>query len=459
MIGTSLALSAPIEKMDAHRQAAIKAFERAYDTIKEGFGHLAQAGAHDPSWSFIDRSALDVLTSVRDEKTAFMAAITKHADRVTWRSLMAMSGLERLMDATAKEQFAQQVNENPPPATAENCRATMEGLFADAGTIFRRGIATAFSRLDRRFRSHDGFKIGARIVLNAAFSEYGSWNHWQRKDDILRDVERAFYVLDGKQHPDRGEGIVGVIDRARPRGLERAAFTVEDQYFRVRTFKNGNAHIWFLRDDLVQMINLQLAEHYGAALGDASADASGPVTSRAPATGFSFFPTPEALVERVMSDSQIQRGMTVLEPSAGTGALAYPAAEAGALVTAVEIQSAFAAELASSGRFTRVLQDDFLQLTPEMIGRYDRVVMNPPFCRGRDVDHVRHALKFVAPGGLLVAIMAAGVAYREDAATVALRSAVDAAGGRIIDLPERSFSSVGTNVNTCLVTIPVREQK
>ena len=55
-----------------------------------------------------------------------------------------------------------------------------------------------------------------------------------------------------------------------------------------------------------------------------------------------------------------------------------------------------------------------MQLSPEVVGRFDRVVMNPPFCRGRDLDHVRHALRFVAPGGRLVAIMSAGVAFRED---------------------------------------------
>lgn len=43
---------------------------------------------------------------------------------------------------------------------------------------------------------------------------------------------------------------------------------IEGDYFRVRIFKNGNLHIWFERDDLLQSVNLLLAEYYGEAIGD-----------------------------------------------------------------------------------------------------------------------------------------------------------------------------------------------
>ncbi|RSB43129.1 DUF4942 domain-containing protein [Brevundimonas sp. 357] len=453
--GRELIMAAPIDKIDAHRLAAIETFGRAFDLIQEGFSHLHETGPTDPTTGYIDKSIMEMLGGRRGDRQAFVAGVEKHANRVAWRHLLNISGLERLMDRTAKEQFARQLTDDPPPATPENCRATMQALFEDADTIFRRGIATAFAKLDRRFRSHDGFKIGSRIVLSNAFGIYGTWNHYARQQDVLRDVERTFHVLDGRQQPDQVDGIVGAIDRDKRNRGERPAFTVEDAYFRVRIFKNGNAHVWFLRDDLVERVNLLLAQHYGAALGDASGSTPGAPVPREAAAGFSFFPTPDDLADRVVDDTNIRAGMTVLEPSAGTGALAFRAASRGGHVTAVEIQRQFAEQLASSGTLGRVIHDDFMQLSPEVVGRFDRVVMNPPFCRGRDLDHVRHALRFVAPGGRLVAIMSAGVAFREDAATVAFRAMVEAARGRIMDLPEGSFASVGTNVNTCLVTIPV----
>lgn len=52
---------------------------------------------------------------------------------------------------------------------------------------------------------------------------------------------------------------------------------------------------------------------------------------------------------------------------------------------------------------------DFLTITPDKWGRqYDAIVMNPPFERLQDIDHVRHAFRFLKPGGRLVAIMSAG---------------------------------------------------
>src|SRR3546814_11086599 len=66
---------------------------------------------------------------------------------------------------------------------------------------------------------------------------------------------------------DLGHSIASqVADSARVRGS--LPTVIEGDYFRVRVFKNGNLHIWFERDDLLQSVNLLLAEYYGEAIGD-----------------------------------------------------------------------------------------------------------------------------------------------------------------------------------------------
>ena len=128
-------------------------------------------------------------------REAFMETIRKRIDRPMWLHLLSHMGLETLMDAKAREQFRAGLEKNPPEATAENCFATMHALVEDADLIFRRGLVEAFCRLDRRFRSHDGFKLGARIILPYMFCEYtGTLN--SDRAATLRDVERVFYVLD-----------------------------------------------------------------------------------------------------------------------------------------------------------------------------------------------------------------------------------------------------------------------
>ncbi len=113
----------------------------------------------------------------------------------------------------------------------------------------------------------------------------------------------------------------------------------------------------------------------------------------------------------------------------------------------------------------RVWCADFLKISPETTGLYDRVVMNPPFDRERDIDHVLHAISFLKPGGVLVAIMSAGTELRETKKSKAFRELVEKMSGAgrrwggfhrgdvWRDLPERSFSSVGTNCNTIRLKI------
>src|SRR3546814_3048810 len=68
------------------------------------------------------------------------------------------------MDAEAREKFRHQLRTDPPEVSVENCLATVESLILDSRNIFLRGIANVFSRLDRRFRTHDAFAIGSKII-------------------------------------------------------------------------------------------------------------------------------------------------------------------------------------------------------------------------------------------------------------------------------------------------------
>lgn len=171
-----------------------------------------------------------------------------------------------------------------------------------------------------------------------------------------------------------------------------------------------------------------------------------------PKDEFNYFPTPPALVDRLMVLASIKPGMRMLEPSAGKGAIAYPCAEAGAVVDCFELMPANFAALAGDLRLGSVRNEDFLAAEPAPV--YDRVVMNPPFAKQADIKHVTHALRFLAPGGLLVAVMSAGVTFRTDARTTEFRRLVDERGGSIEDNPAGSFKESGTDVNTVTVVVP-----
>lgn len=165
-----------------------------------------------------------------------------------------------------------------------------------------------------------------------------------------------------------------------------------------------------------------------------------------------YFPTPAAVVADLLDLADLEPGMEVLEPSAGDGAIAGPAAARGCAVDCVELNAKRADGLRSAGFARTVTAGDFLEVPQRPA--YDRVLMNPPFAGKADAAHVRHALGFLRPGGLLMAVMSAGVTFREDRGTAGFRDLVDEAGGVILPLPDDAFKESGTGVRTVLVTIP-----
>ena len=155
-----------------------------------------------------------------------------------------------------------------------------------------------------------------------------------------------------------------------------------------------------------------------------------------------LFPTPKAIARKMIEAAKLEAGHSILEPSAGTGALlnAMPP-ECRPGVTAVEINFALSQSLEALAGTVRC--SDFLECSPEQLGQFDRVIMNPPFENAIDIKHIRHALSFLRPGGILVALCANGPRQK-----VALASL-----GEREDLPAGSFESQGTGVNVAMVVI------
>jgi predicted RNA methylase len=159
-----------------------------------------------------------------------------------------------------------------------------------------------------------------------------------------------------------------------------------------------------------------------------------------------FFPTPMALAMRMVEMASIRPGERVLEPSAGTGAILKAiVTEAWGMLTppphidVVEIDEAMAKVLRGH-RAAHVHCADFMEFTATE--RYHRVIMNPPFYGGADVEHILLALEFLRCGGRLVAICANG--SKQEAELKPLATTWE-------ELPAGTFPDA--NVRTVLLTI------
>lgn len=450
---TDLVRRASVEEIAAHRARATELYGVAVERLKDAMDAHARACqmggvAHYPT-----------LTPPDDrygKLSEFVEKMTVRMDRDIWRGIVVGTPIGSLMDREEREAFEKSLDKDPPPATAENVRATLERLLGESDEIFRRGLVNAFKRLDREYASNDGFKIGERIVLTwgVTWDKISNWftlSHIREAE--LHDIDRVMHVLDGKPAPTRMQGLVSALDgHMYSRGRD-AGTTGETAYWRYRIFKNGNMHLWPLRKDLLDRANRIIAEHYGLVVpaGHKAREAEPSYQPRPDlALEEDFFATPSELADHVVAAADVEPGMKVLEPSAGEGALACAARILTDDVWCVEINGERCDALQREGiGFT---QGDFLMQEPEAL--FDRVVMNPPFSQQQDVRHVLHALRFLRSGGKLVAIMSPSWQHRQDKLSRHFRSVVERSGGTVERLPSGSFKVSGTSVETVLLTIP-----
>ena len=180
-------------------------------------------------------------------------------------------------------------------------------------------------------------------------------------------------------------------------------------------------------------------------------------------SSFNLFQTPEHIADRMASLIPLTC-RAILEPSAGLGRLyrAIRGRNKDTHITLVENSPDCCRELYSMTErdtYATIKQADFLSIEPAREGNcgliikqlpeafYDSVIMNPPFKQGRDVKHILHALKFVKPGGVVIALCYNGVKQNKQLKPLADSWEV---------LPEGTFRSEGTSASVVLLTMKGR---
>ena len=165
-----------------------------------------------------------------------------------------------------------------------------------------------------------------------------------------------------------------------------------------------------------------------------------------------YFPTPSPVVATLLDYARLEPGLTVLEPSAGSGNIAdtirsqFPTVQ----LHCYELNRRLAELLKLKGHY--VGGDDFL-IDGQIARIYDRIVMNPPFEKQADIDHVRKAFSLLKPHGILVSVMAPGFEFRQDRKSADFRAWLEEIGASWENLPDGSFKTSGTGVSAKLLVI------
>jgi 16S rRNA G1207 methylase RsmC len=172
-----------------------------------------------------------------------------------------------------------------------------------------------------------------------------------------------------------------------------------------------------------------------------------------------FFPTPGPVSEQLIAVACIEPGNRILEPSAGSGSLidAVRQSYTGVHVTYCEM-NCFLLDLLrekyDGSPDIQFLGRDFLEIDPRnREERFDRIIMNPPFEQGQDIDHVLHACQLLTPKGILTAIVSAGAFHRKDKKVERFRRVLEKSKAFVQQLPNDSFKSSGTMAQCRLVRL------
>ncbi|CNL55661.1 z1226 protein [Yersinia pseudotuberculosis] len=193
-----------------------------------------------------------------------MKAITRNLDRSIWRDLMLKSGMLSLMDAQARDQWYRNLEGDNIPAISEaNILSTFEQLHQQKDEVFERGVINLFKGLSWHFKTNSPCQFGKKIIMSNLVScnQWGfTLNHGSRRDQ-LADLERMLHLLDGKAIPDnRGDVTSRLYEhiRANP----HIAKVYEDDYFSIKYFMKGSAHLKFRKLSLIDKMNAIVAKHY-----------------------------------------------------------------------------------------------------------------------------------------------------------------------------------------------------
>lgn len=167
---------------------------------------------------------------------------------------------------------------------------------------------------------------------------------------------------------------------------------------------------------------------------------------------FQFYPTPTNLAHRMVEMADIKKGQSVLEPSAGHGAIAALMADKGAFTCVIELMPENIKILKGIG-FADAIEQDFLTTTVDVTGRFDRIIANPPFSNNQDIDHIKHMFSLLEDGGRIVTIASRSWVTGKQKKQIAFKEWLSSIKAYIEEIDPGIFKSSGTNVGAMLIKI------
>ena len=170
---------------------------------------------------------------------------------------------------------------------------------------------------------------------------------------------------------------------------------------------------------------------------------------------FQFFPTPPPLARKMVRLlGHIDPTHTILEPSAGEGALVDALLEDGVAERQISLceLNPRCVDILSRKGYTNFIGTDFLKIGQSWPAlAFDKIIANPPFCNNQDVDHVQAMFEQLHPGGTAVVLMSPSWQHGSQRKQVEFREWVSGEGFYTEEIPSGTFAD--TEIRTVLLVL------
>lgn len=189
--------------------------------------------------------------------------LEKEIDRDIWHYLVKFYNLKKYMLCTEYDKLEKQIyGYDFPEFTLENANGWLSALKKVVYENIQKLIEDVFNRITqdtyytgsgwsgraKKKRNNNG--IDEHFIITTYDLNHLNW--YDGRPTITDDLEKACYIIDGKQVPE-----ITIKSRMR----QGKIWESENDYFRIRVCKNGNTHYW-IKYEIRNKLNL-----YGARRG------------------------------------------------------------------------------------------------------------------------------------------------------------------------------------------------
>jgi hypothetical protein len=166
---------------------------------------------------------------------------------------------------------------------------------------------------------------------------------------------------------------------------------------------------------------------------------------------FQFFATPEKLADELVYLSDLKQHDTILEPSAGQGAIIKAINKVCNVVPdCFELMDINTIILNKSDLRFNLIGDDFFKHNGKT---YSKIIANPPFTKNQDIDHLKEMYECLSRFGRLVCITSESWVNGSQKKQVDFKNWLDEIEAEVIDIKKGSFKESVTMIGAKIIII------